>query len=503
MKKSFLVFSIGIVTVSILLIVFLATGTWTRFFSTETEEYQRPMVITPQEANPFLSAGNAGQTTWDESLNVKIPLEDGEIAIAVINHESEGGFAEEQFVAYMIASDTEKKVNVTYIDYDEINRKYRRLWNAHAIAARPETLSFFSQDLIGDRNNCIVVAGMNNRNEHTMAVFRKDPSRPIDRAFNKIADLQIDGSIIIQETGRSQAYQQGITNGQSFNIAAYGHDSSSGNILDQIETVYSYNPFSGQYEQKSVARIPGLQIEQQRLKELLNGDSGVFENFINDLWYYVSPRGTIDSMQYIYFDPSNREVIFFGNEAQQVFRWVNSTSTRYGLYITSQNISISTLRRRIDIELESLDSIKLRVSEDVSLKIEIIESWDGSYRRAKTVNLKESASSVRPAIDAQYDSLWGRIQFFENGEYTISSGNIDANNTLKKGHYVFFKANENDLLELRPNEANAYTVSSRIDNRTVYKVETIGNVLILSRVRLGTSGIQDLFEPPVTLTPVN
>ena len=503
MKKSLLGFSICIVTASVLLIVFLATGTWTRFFNKETEEYQRTMIITPQDANPFFSAGHAGQTTWDESLSVKIPLEEGEIAIAVINQEREEGFTEEQFVAYMNASDTEKKVNVTYIDYDEKNRKYRRLWDAHAIAARPETLSFFSQDLIGDRNNCIVVTGMNNRNEHTMAVFRKDPLRPVDRAFNKIADLQIDGSIIIQETGRSQAYQQGITNGQSFNIAAYGHDSSSSNILDQIETVYSFNPFSGQYEQASVARIPGSQIEQQRLRELLSGDPVVFENYIHDLWYYVSPNGTIDSMQYIFFDPSNREIIFFGDEAQQVFRWLNSTSTRYGLYITSQNISISTLRRRIDIELESLDSIKLRVSEDVRLKIEIIESWDGSYRRAGTVNRKESGASIKPAADALYDSLWGRIQFFENGEYTISSGNIAANNTLRKGHYVFFKANENELLELRPEEAGAYPAGSRIDNRTVYKVETVGNVLILSRVRLGLSGIQDLFEPPITLRPVN
>jgi len=503
MKKSFLGFSILIVTASIILIALLATGTWTRFFKTETEEYQRTMIITPQEANPFFSAGSAGQTTWDESLSVKIPLDEGEIAIAVINRENEIGLAEEQFVAFMNASDTEKRVNITYIDYDEKDRRYRRLWNAYAVSARPETLSFFSQDLIGDRNNCIVVTGMNNRNEHTIAVFRKDPSRPIDQAFNKIAELQIDGSIVIQETGRSQAYQQGITNGQSFNIAAYGHDSSSGNILDQIETVYSFNPYSGRYEQTSVARIPGSQIEQRRLVELLSGDPGDFENFINDLWYYVSPQGTIDSRQYIYFDPSNREIIFFGDEAQQVFRWLNSTSTRYGLYITSQNISISTLRRRIDIELESLDSIKLRVSEDVRLKIEIIESWDGSYRRAGTVNKKETGAAIKPAVDALYDSLWGRIQFFANGEYTISSGNIAADQTtLRKGHYVFFKANEYDLLELRPEDAGTYPTGSRIDNRTVYKVETIGNVLVLSRVRLGTSGIQDLFEPPVTLTAV-
>ena len=495
MKKSFLGSSIAVAAVSILLIVFLATDTWKRFFVTKTEEHQGTMIITPQEANPFFSAGYAGQTARDEDLSTKIPLEEGEIAIAIINRETEEGIAEEQYVAFVNAAGAERRVNITYLGYDERSRRYMRMWDAPTAVTFPETLSFFSQDLIGDRNNCVIVTGMNSRNEYTMTVFRRNPSGAANQVFNKIADLQIDGSIIIQETGRSLAYQQGIAKGQSYNIAAYGPDSSSSNILDQVETIYSFNSFREQYEQSVVSKIPGSQVEQWRIRELLNGVPGVFENFINDLWYYVSPQGTIDLKQYIYFDPSLKEIIFYGDEAQQVFHWLNSTSTRYGLYITSQNISISTLRRRIDIELESLDSIRLRVSEDVRLKIEVSESWDGSYRRAGTVNQKESASSVRPAIDAQYDSTWGRIYFSDTGEYTISSGNIAANATVRKGRYVFFKVNEHELLELRPFE--------KTDNRQIYRIETIGNnVLILSGVRLGTSGIQDLFEPPVTLTPV-
>jgi len=500
MKKSFIGSSIVAATVSILLIIFLATGEWKRFFVTKAEEHQGTMIITPQEANPFSSAGNAGQTARDENLSTKVPLDEGEIAIAVINRETEEGIAEDQFAAYINAnaSGAERKVNITYIGYDERSRKYARMWDAFVPVTFPETLSFFSQDLIGDRNNCIIVTGMNSRNEYTMTVLRRNPSGAAGQIYNKIADLQIDGSIIIQETGRSLAYQQGIANGQSFDIAVYGPDSSSSNILDQIETIYSFNPFREQYEISSVSKIPGSEVEQWRIRELLNGVPESFENFINDLWYYVSPQGTVDLKQYIYFDPSSREIIFYGDEAQQVFHWLNSTSTRYGLYITSQNISISTLRRRIDIELETLDSIRLRVSEDVRLKIEVSESWDGSYRRAGTVNIKESAPSVRPAIDAQYDSSWGRIQFRDTGEYTISSGNIVSNATVRKGRYVFFKVNEQELLELRPDEARTSG-----DSRQIYRIETIGNaVLILYGVRLGTSGIQDLFGPPVTLTPV-
>jgi hypothetical protein len=487
MKKTYIRSSIVAAVFSILIIIFLATGLWKNFYYPKTEEHHGTIIITPGEAG--LTSASDRQMAWDESKTSKIPMEDGEIVFAVFSRDREEILAEDQFVIFGNTYDAARELYLTYIGFDEGSRRYRRMWNIPVAATRAETISILSQDIIGDRNNCIIVTGMNNRSEHTMTVFRRGfEAQP----FDKIAELQIDGSIIIQETGRSLAYQQGIAKGQSFNIATYGHDNLSNNILDQIETIYSFNQISGQYEQTGVSRIPGSQIEQRQLREILSGVPGVFENFINDLWYYVSPQGTVDTRQYIYFDPSGKEIIFYGDEAQQVFHWHNSTYTRYGLYIRSQNISLSTLLRFIDIELESLDSIKLRVIEDVQLKITISTSWDGSYRRAGSVALKEPASSIRPAINAAYDSSLGRIQFFNTGEYTINSGN-----TVRKGRYVFYKVDNNELLEFRTGERN------ETDNRMIYRVETVGSSsLSLSRVRLGTAGIQDLFETAIILTPV-
>jgi len=490
MKKGLFYLYVGIGVFSFLLIIFLATGLWKVVFYPKTDINVRTRVITPREANSFSTADQSGQLTWEENINTKIPLEDGEIVIAVLNKESEEHYAEEQYVIYRKASDAAGSVHLTFLSYDERTRGYRRMWNTPTAATRAETITLSHHDLIGDRNNCIIVTGMNASNEHTMTIFRRSPGQPPTQPYKKIAELQIEGSIIIQETGRTLAYQQNITRGQSFNIAAYGHDSSSANMLDQIETIYSFNPRSEQYEQINVSRIPGSQIEQRRLRELLSGAPGVFEDFIKDLWYYVSPQGTIDARQYLYFDPAKKEIIFFGDDSQQVFLWQTSTPTRYGLYIRSQNISISTLLRFIDIELESLDSIRLRVNEDVRLRITANTTWDGSYRRAGAANIKENASQLRPTINAVYDSSWGRIQFNSSGEYTISSGS-----NVRKGRYVFYKVDDNDLIELRPEEGD--------ENRLVYKAEMGASVLILSRVRVGTQGVQDLLEPPVTLTPVN
>jgi hypothetical protein len=491
MKKGLLSFSIAVTVISILLIIFLATGVWKRFFYPEEDEEIVTRIVTPRNANFSAVAEQSGQIAWEENLNTRIPLQEGETVIAVLNKESEFGFAEEQFVVYHRAGGT-GPVHITFLSYDENSRTYRRIWDLPTAATRPDTISLFSQDLIGDRNNCIILTGMNAQNEHTMTIFRRTPGQPIQTAYRKIAELQIAGSIVILETVRSFAYQQGMARGQAFNIASYGHDPTSDNMLDQIEIIYSFNNISQQYEQIRFSRIPGSQIEQRRLRELLSGVPGVFENFINDLWYYITPQGTIDTRQFLYFDPARREIIFFGDESQQVFRWQTSTPTRYGLFIRSQNMSISTLLRFIDIELEALDRIKLRVNEDVRLRIAANTTWDGSYRRAGAASMPRQASHIRPFADAVYDSSWGRITFSDTGEYTINSGG-----NIRRGRYVYFKVNGNDLLEMRPE----YT-EPLVDTRMLYRVENVAGLRIISRVRLGTNGIQDLMEPPITLTPV-
>jgi len=492
MKKTFIGFSIGIAVISILLIIFLATGFWKNFFYHEEDEVARTRIITPREVNPFDMSNPSNEIAWREtaSLDTKIPMDEGEAVIAILNKESEEGLAEEQFAVYH--NQSQSLIHIAFLSYDEAARGYRRMWDLPTAATRPDTISLYSQDLIGDRNNCIIVTGMNAGNEQTMTIFRRASGQRTS-AYNKIAELQIAGSIVVQEAVRSLAYQQGIARGISYNIASYGPDLASSNILDQIETIYSYNPYSERYAQSAVTRIPGSQIEQRRLRELLSGVPGVFENFMHDLWYYVSPLGTIDTKQYLYFDPVGREIIFYGDDAQQVFKWQSSTPNRIGLFIRSQNISISTLLRFIDIELESLDSVRIRVNEDVRLKISVSTTWDGSYRRARAASIGKQINPIKSSVNALYDSSWGRIQFNDTGEYSInSSGN------LRRGRYVFYDIDDNELVELRPENS-----ASNSETRMVYKIENTAGVKILSRVRIGTNGIHDLLETPITLTPVS
>jgi hypothetical protein len=482
---------------------FFALGGADLFKTHKTQEYQKTKLIIPGEVESPSGLFNI-LTQTEQLLAARAPMNDGEVVVSILNHDFNDDAVEEQFIAFRSLIEPEGPIYAAYIEFDEKNGGYKRIWSAPAAAAKHGTVSLYTMDIIGDRSVCVILTGMNNRGESTMTIFKR--TGRAGPAFVKIAELQIEGSIKIQEAERSQAYQFGFANGQSFSIIAYGHDLESSNFLDQIEITYGYNPRSGLYEKTGVTRVPGSQIEQRRLRELLSGAPGVFEKFVNDLWYYVSPEGTLDNRQYLYIDPVNRELIFFAEETQQVFTWQNSALTRYGLYIVSQNISVTTLRRRVDIELESLDSIRVRVFEDVHLKIGVNVSWDGSYRRAGSFpNTWHGENSIKPYIDAVYDSSMGRLRFYSGGVYELSSGG-----SLKKGRYVFFQINGQELLELRPDTGNSLREIKDEDSspRMVYRIEksrkdsrNSPENLTLTRIQLGAAGIQDRHEGTVILTP--
>ena len=346
--------------------------------------------------------------------------------------------------------------------------------------------------------------GMNGLGQHTLTIFRKNPAPAPDPddLFIKIAELMIDGTITIRETARTPLYQSGQATGASYTISAFGRDLESSNILDQVEISYAFNEETGVFEERSMTRIPGSQVEQRRVRELL-GNPKLFEEFVTGLWYHVSPQGNIDSEQYIYFDPPSREIIFYGDETQQVFNWENSAATRYGLYVSSQNISVTTLRRSIDIELETLESIRVRVIEDVRLKFGVNTSWDGSYKKAAPPENRNPSPSIANAyIDAWYEGAMGKIHFLPDGSFELNAGN-----TPKHGKYAFFSFNDQKLLELRSTEP-VYTEYRSDDalNREIYLVEgdrtedpLIKNISLI-RVRIGSRGMERLHERVISLT---
>ncbi|MDR3324966.1 MAG: pallilysin-related adhesin [Spirochaetaceae bacterium] len=476
------------------------------FFQPKKQEWRQSTVIEPDFSGAAADErdDDVRRMPYESGLRTTLELESGEVQTAAISEDFDGDGADEQIIAYRNLTEKDNPIYVTFVDYDESGKTYKRLWSAPTGATKPGTLSLFSIDLTGDHINEVVVTGMNQNDEQILKAFKINRTTEEGApAYKRIADLKIDGTISVLETERSQAYQLGFAGGVSFNISDRGRDAYSGNELDQIENIYAYNPIDGAYERIRTTKIPGAQIEERRLKELLSGNKTEFEQFIDGLWYQVSGDGTVDNEQYIYFDTSSGEVIFYSGDTQQVYAWQNSYPTRYGMYISSQNISVPTLNRKINLELESLDSVRVKISEDVRMRIFMNAPWDGSYRKVKVAhNVEKKDAAAAPYIDAEYNSPIGRIAFLPDGAY-----NIELNGHYRNGRYSFFSLENNELLEFVPdgNPGVQGAPAGPRDARQTYKVVRGGqdaDGISLTRVRLSTNGISEFNETAVQLSPI-
>jgi len=468
-------------------------------FEEKKSARSRRGVIVPEfasDADDETDAADYDDGTLSGMLKSAVELEEGEIQLSVFSEDFDRDGAEEQIVAYRNLLEENNPVYITYIDFDGSTKKYTRLWSVPTGITKPGTLSLAMADLTGDHNNNVVVTGMNQKDEQILAVFKVYSLNNADAGTNlrknaltyrEIANIAANGTITIDEKERGQPYQLGFAGGESFNITEHARDFSSGSGMDQIETLWVFNPEKEVYEKQSVRRISGSRIEAARINELLSGGRSGFEQFIDGLWYHVSREGTVDREQYIYFDPDKRDVIFYSDNTQQVYRWQNSYVTRYGIYITSQNISVPTLNRKITVELESLDSVNIKVDEDVRMKIAMNTLWNGSYRKAPRRKTK-SAGSTAPFIDAKYNSPQGSIAFSPDGSYSA-----DMNGESKTGRYVFFLLEDDRFLELVPDGSA----------RETYKVlegKNGGAGILLQPVRLGIDGAGKISDRPVVLS---
>jgi len=442
-------------------------------------------------------------------------MEAGELVISVLNFDAFNRGVEDQAVAFRGGSGG---ISLALFAFDGKESVHRRLWDLPVSATVPATVSVFTLDLIGDRGSCVVVTGMNDGDEHTMTVFRRNPLAPANKPFDVIADIGIDGSVEVRETARPQSYHQGVARGRPFAIVASGWDPLSDNILDRVEFTYSFSEADGTYTQGNPVRIAGARIEQERVRGILSGAPGVFEEFVADLWYHVTPEGTVERDQFIFFDRAGREIVFYGDESKQIFVWQTSTTTRQGIMISSYNRTVTAMSRRVNVELESMDGIRVTVDDPRRARIGIPPPWSGSYRRAGSVVMPGvRAEAMGPHGNAVFDSQIGRFAFMPNGDYEIH-----GNGPAAAGRYVFFAAGGLDLLELRPHSGDGFPAttvsvaggtSGVNEDRQVFLVSGIRRNsrgrpfetqprIVLSRVRLGASGIHDLNGPQIVLTLV-
>ncbi len=303
----------------------------------------------------------------------KVPLDEDEKLIQVLNTNLDLDANDEQILVVRQKNDPQGPLTVAVIDYDPVRAGYSRTWESLTNATNLRLLEITLKDVVGDHNLEIVCRGMNNQGELTLDLFRKTPSPTgLGLYFTEILRIVSDGSIEIAEIERSEGYRLGQKNGPSFVIYSFGQDRESDNLLDRIKRTYHWQYQQGRYVLTNVEKMPGAVVEEKQLKELFSDLSvEAFERFLAGPWYLADAEGR---QEILLFLPDQRRISLYNGQVQEVYVWQGSyRSMSNRMLAFGTNESIESISKNFGIDVVSLKSI------DVS--IWGTEQWDRTSGR--------------------------------------------------------------------------------------------------------------------------
>lgn len=309
--------------------------------------------------------------------------------------------------------------------YNPFRGQYDRTTEIVTEIMQTQTFSFMCMDITGDHKNSLIYSGFTEDGNSIMRIFLAQKSGNEFNLIN-IGDFRSDGTIFIQQLDRYDSYEARLEAGVSFPVWVYSSDSSrGGNTLDQLQTMYTWNPQQQYYIKSSETRVKETKVASKELSRIQDGTVETFANHLDGLWYKTSTSAS--NLQYIFFNPSEEEIIFQTDDSQEVYTWVSSTLRRNGIYISAVNSSVNNLTRRIDISLTGTDEIKIRNQDDVRMTIKESNLWDGQYKKQTSRNaFQRKETQDTPIITVlenhgQWLADGITLVEFADGTYTLGS----------------------------------------------------------------------------------
>jgi hypothetical protein len=477
----------------------------------------RPIATRQVQPESRSASSQGGAVSTEPQPGVThIPALPNEVILAVSSFNIDQDQSEEQILTVRKTDKTDGKISIVVADYNEQKKVWLRSWEAQTLATKLTTFSIQAKDLVGDHNPCIVCTGMNESGEQTIAIFRR---ASLQSSYAQVLALTAD-SIQIGEAERPEAYQLGQASGESWPIYVYTSDKESNNILDQVKDRYAWDSRKAQYLKTGSERIPGAQVERATVSKILTGSEKDFESFLQGIWYESDKSPNDTSARLILFDRDSGAISFFRSKSQEVFRWTESHSTRYGLYVRSQNESVEDLVRLMDIELTGSDLVSIRVSEDSQLKTDPDDRWDGTYRKLPR-NVAASLPGVGTATDdgnqgespdaaskglaspalkleGPYRAPGGIEINFASPRYSMRS----ASAPTESGGFELFVLGDDTVLDLIAMRSDG-SPSTRKTYKAVYNETRSGKdlvrSLVLSPAKAAIDGLELLHEDDLTL----
>lgn len=435
-----------------------------------------------------------------------IPLEPNETLLDLYSFNLDYDDEEEQVLVVRDSDDATGVVKIVLADYSPFTRKWTRSWKGSTLVTKNKTFQVSVNDLIGDHNLNIVCTGMDDANNQTMTVYWKsqDAYRDQQAAYIKILE-QAGSAVLVESRDRPDSYKLGQSNAESWPVSVWKEDAGSGNYLDQIKETWQWSFADEAYVLAGTVSIPGASIARQKAESILDGTAETFKAFLDGTWYKESSDPLSSGALFITFQSREEAVLFSGEGLTEVYTWENSNPTRYGLYIASRNQSVRNLRRLMDIELASADSVNVRVFQDYRIKADISGRWDGRYRRL-TPNLAAAfrrspamARSAQSDIGGLYESDDGSSLSLVGSEYVLKSPDGEQRGAFSiyelQGRVVLDtrRIADGDGESVRRSWVATVAESRGPDGQSV-------QTLTLEEATIGILGIEPIQSPPLSFT---
>ncbi len=426
----------------------------------------------PLEINPVykdnISKSENGNSVIEINVINKIPrvtLDSNDFLIDLIDTNLDLDSHDEQILIVKDNSINNSLVRILVADFDNIMNSYSISWEGTTESDNIRSIALSLKDITGDHNLEIICSGTDLDGKETLNIYRRTPSQNgIVLHYSEILSLIVDGNIEITEGQRTQAYQTGISDGISFPIIVTTTDIESDNILDLIEETYFWRNQDLKYKLISRDKIPGAEIENNKLRELYRNDRNYFRSFLDGPWMLTSSENSLSYHNpIVYFDTDRDQVVFSNDDFLEIYLWESSSKTLSNtLQLTCKNDLVPFLDVSIFVKVIDLNTISLRFRDNSIRNSRNTENqiWTGNYFKLDPEIQKDLIGEFRsisnksnvPVLSGYYKSDTGDEFSFNSPHFTLKSGN----KLLKGGYYLFnnghkiaeFKMlDENNLVE--------------------------------------------------------
>lgn len=464
------------------------------FFAKDARPIVRARTVVPSSGNVVSSEyeKNIGAAEVSEYTSF-IPLSPTETLLSSITFDFDGDNLDDQIIA--VRKSDSPYVFLIVAIYVQNTNSYGRITEIETGISKVRSFTYAGMDITGTHRATLVFQGIRDDNMTVMQLYNCVGIGE-NAKIELIGKFESDGSIFIQESERSASYELLQSSGSSFPVWVYSSDTNrETGTQGQLQTEYRWNASSRRYVWNSERHIERTDLAAEERARILDGNIETFTNFLNGLWYRVANEG--GALRYLYFDYDAREIIFFYDEAQEVYSWEDSNLNRNGMYLTSFNSKISNLHRRFDIVLSSGNTVEMRISDDVRSLVREASSWDGEYRKismSSSLDLHKPSDDVADfknkiennswLVDETYD-----IQFADY-KYTLTSANA-----FDSGAYNIFKLGDNIVIQFRSVSGNNGTKILS----DAYRVHYEDDDVVLTPIALIATGMKDLESPTARL----